>query len=222
MPASHPHQNENSVHTSVIVVDARPMAADGMVRAISAARDLVVAGQCVRRDQISAACAAGTPDVAVVDLELYGRDPRAAVEGVHSLPAAARTRILLLCPDFQIERVAAALFAGAQNCISSLAGRAELVRAIRATCAGDLVVPKAWAKELAYRMVEMGRTPATLSAREIEVLRLAAVGLPAQTIANTLCISANTVRTHFQKIYGKLDTHSRSGAVATAIRDGLI
>jgi DNA-binding CsgD family transcriptional regulator len=65
-------------------------------------------------------------------------------------------------------------------------------------------------------------TPAELTAREIEMLQLAAGGLTAPDIAEHLVLSRHTVRTHFQNIYGKWSVTDRAAAVAEAFRRGLI
>jgi PAS domain S-box-containing protein len=61
-----------------------------------------------------------------------------------------------------------------------------------------------------------------LTAREIEVLQLAAEGLSAPRIAARLGVSPSTARTHLENIYVKLEISDRSSAVATALRLGLI
>lgn len=63
---------------------------------------------------------------------------------------------------------------------------------------------------------------ATLTRRELEVLELAADGLNAPAIAGSLTVSTATVRTHFSHIYDKLQVSERAGAVAKAMRLGLI
>ena len=62
----------------------------------------------------------------------------------------------------------------------------------------------------------------SLTARELEVLQLAADGLSSPRIAEELVVSPATVRTHFEHIYAKLEMHERAGAVAKALRLGLI
>ncbi len=61
-----------------------------------------------------------------------------------------------------------------------------------------------------------------LTAREIEVLALAAEGLPARRTAERLVVSHATIRTHFDNIYAKLGVSDKAAAVATAMRLGLI
>jgi DNA-binding CsgD family transcriptional regulator len=63
---------------------------------------------------------------------------------------------------------------------------------------------------------------AVLTPRERDVLQLAADGLSTPSIAEQLSVSRATVRTHFGNIYLKLDVKSRAGAVAKAMRLGLI
>lgn len=61
-----------------------------------------------------------------------------------------------------------------------------------------------------------------LTPRERDILQLAADGLSTPTIAEELCVSRATVRTHFGHIYIKLDVSSRAAAVAKGMRLGLI
>ena len=61
-----------------------------------------------------------------------------------------------------------------------------------------------------------------LSEREIEVLQLIAEGLTNQEIADRLCLSRNTVKVHTRNIYGKLDTHHRTQAIAKARALGIL
>jgi PAS domain S-box-containing protein len=73
---------------------------------------------------------------------------------------------------------------------------------------------------LGRRRDELGASP--LSARELEVLRLAAEGNSGPEIARKLFISPATVKTHFENIYEKLGVSDRAAAVAQALRTGLI
>ena len=62
----------------------------------------------------------------------------------------------------------------------------------------------------------------SLTPREVEVIQLAAYGLSGREIAGQLIVSPSTVKTHFNHIYEKLGVADRAGAVATALRLGLI
>jgi DNA-binding CsgD family transcriptional regulator len=67
-----------------------------------------------------------------------------------------------------------------------------------------------------------GEAAGPLTARELEVLQLAAEGNSTESIAAELVLSPGTVKTHFHHIYGKLGAQDRVSAVATALRVGLI
>jgi DNA-binding CsgD family transcriptional regulator len=67
-----------------------------------------------------------------------------------------------------------------------------------------------------------GEPVPVLTAREREVLQLAAEGLSGPGIAKRLVVSPGTVKTHFENVYEKLGVHHRAGAVARALRLGLI
>jgi DNA-binding CsgD family transcriptional regulator/PAS domain-containing protein len=64
--------------------------------------------------------------------------------------------------------------------------------------------------------------PPRLTPRELQILQLVSVGNAAPQIAESLAISASTVKTHMEKIYRKLDVSDRAAAVATALRLGVI
>ncbi|MBI3450103.1 MAG: PAS and helix-turn-helix domain-containing protein [Acidobacteria bacterium] len=64
--------------------------------------------------------------------------------------------------------------------------------------------------------------PASLTGREIEVLRLLSQGVSTEKIADSLFISVSTVRNHVQHILGKLDVHSKLEAVSLALRNRII
>jgi two-component system nitrate/nitrite response regulator NarL len=66
------------------------------------------------------------------------------------------------------------------------------------------------------------RRPLSLTARELEILRLLADGRPQREIAEGLVISPKTVGTHIERILGKLGVHSRAQAVAFAYREGIV
>ena len=71
--------------------------------------------------------------------------------------------------------------------------------------------------------MEASRLPhPPLTRRELEVLQLAADGGSVDEIAAALVLSPGTIRTHLASIYGKLGARSRTAAVATALREGLI
>jgi DNA-binding NarL/FixJ family response regulator len=83
--------------------------------------------------------------------------------------------------------------------------------------------PTGWAEDESSRVdAREPEAPASLTPRELDVLQLAAKGRTGPRIAGELMVSPTTVKTHFENIYTKLGLGDRAGAVAHALRLGLI
>ena len=98
---------------------------------------------------------------------------------------------------------------------------------VRAVAEGESVLHPAIAAKVFKRYTSPGRAPAQeevdrLSNRESEVLALAARGLSNKMIARELSLSDRTVQVHLSNIFGKLGVASRTEAVITALRRGLL
>ena len=109
------------------------------------------------------------------------------------------------------------LDAGAMGFVLKDAPLEDLMRAIEMVADGGVYVDPA----LAGVFVD-SRGTGRLTPREREVLRLAADGLSSEKIGQRLFLSPQTVRGHVGNAMGKLQAHTRTQAVATALRDRLI
>jgi DNA-binding NarL/FixJ family response regulator len=206
---------------TVLIAEARSMAADTMVRSVKRAHGLVLSGRCASPAEVAAACASTPPDVAVLDMSLYEGDAYKAVTCLHE--QAALAKVLLLTAELDTEHLARALMAGAENCISDCVDQRAFVVAVRATADGTSVVAPTLERSVARLIIELQVADnRRLSVREIDVMRLASKGLSVSDIAAQLFISANTTRTHLQRSYRKLGAVNRTGAVAAAMRRGML
>lgn len=113
---------------------------------------------------------------------------------------------------------------GGRGWVSRAAGAEELAVALRAVAAGFVVVEpglvRAADEEGSEDGVPSGGGP--LTPRELEVLGWLALGLPNKAIALKLGISEHTVKFHVGSVLSKLDAGSRTEAVTTAARRGLL
>jgi DNA-binding NarL/FixJ family response regulator len=152
------------------------------------------------------------PDAAVLDYRM----PRlAGTELVREVLAAAPgTRIVVYTADGGEELAAGALAAGAAGVVLKEAPLADLARALEAVLAGGTYLDPA----LAQRDAKAAR----LTEREHDVLELLAEGLGHAEIGKRLGIGSETVRTHLRKACERLESSTRTQAVATALRLGLI
>jgi DNA-binding NarL/FixJ family response regulator len=118
--------------------------------------------------------------------------------------------------------------AGCCGCVRSDATLADLLGAIQNVCCGRVAcspylaaLVSARIRELSHDLTGSAETPA-LTAREIQVLRLAARGLSNKEIAQQLRIWVETVKTHLHNVYARLGVRTRRAAMAKALRLGLI
>ena len=160
-------------------------------------------------------------DVLVADI-----DGREAERDVRHLADLFALPAVFMAPSDATPRIGMRDIEAGEAWISREASGAELSAAIQAAAAGFLVLDPAFAPavvEEPARDAADGAAPTTpLTACELDVLRWLAVGLPNKAIALTLGISEHTVKFHVGSVLAKLDARSRTEAVTTAARAGLL
>jgi two-component system nitrate/nitrite response regulator NarL len=161
------------------------------------------------------------PDIVVVDARI-GRIP-----GAELIATGTRERIgasfVVLSAQLDDDLVYDTFAAGAAAYLSKEMDRDEILDAVMTVAAGGVVIAPAVQSGLIreLRRRDVLQRP-RLSARELEVLALAAEGLSTRQIAGSLHLSPATVRTHLQKTYEKLGVADRTSAVVVALRRGLL
>ena len=204
----------------VIVVDDHPIVRQGLVSVLGDEDDLEVVGEASSGREAVALAARLQPDVMLLDLEMPDLD---GVEAIPQLLAAKPGLGILVFTAYDTdERVLGAVRAGARGYLLKGASADEIARGIRTVYSGgSYLEPRVASKLLAE--VSSPRTRGTgLSAREREVLRLVAEGLPTKQIALSLSISERTVKFHINSIFHKLGADNRAQAVALAAQRGLL
>lgn len=163
-----------------------------------------------------------SPDVVLVDLGLPGVS---GAEGIRLLKAKKPNLPFLVLSVYDDDhRIFEAICAGACGYLLKKTPPAKLLECIQETVAGGAPM----SPEVARRVVDLFRTvrpPAQanygLTAHELRLLRLLVEGHNYKTAAAEIGVSINTVSFHMRRIYEKLQVHSKSEAVAKALRDGL-
>ena len=123
------------------------------------------------------------------------------------------------------EDVFAAIKGGAMGVLLKDSPPDNLLQAVRTVYAGDSALHPAIARTL---MLELKRPPALaqgqepLTARELDVLRCLARGMPNREIANELSVSTRTVTTHVRHILDKLHLENRTQAALYAVEHGIV
>lgn len=166
------------------------------------------------------------PQVVLMDLAMPDLDGISATGEILAL--SADTRVIVISPIAVDAEVEAAVLAGACGFLLKDAPVTEFVAAIQAAAAGDSwLAPRAAAAVLDklrrdhIEPLETLDTADTLSARELEVLKLVARGLENSQIAEELCISPRTAKNHLSNVLAKLGMSNRVQAAIYAVRHGL-
>ena len=166
--------------------------------------------------QAVAAAAELQPDVVLLDYRMPGRSSVELLRGTAAAAPAAAVAVYTADADERV--VVDALGAGAKAVVLKEAPLPDLLRALASVLAGGSYVDPA----LGALSVARARRTTPLTERETAVLTLLAEGCTYEEIGATLSIGAETVRTHLQKACARLGASTRTQAVATAIRQGLI
>ena len=206
---------KNDTRQCLIADDHPAMAA--AVSALIAQHGFDVIGPATDGLRAVALAVEARPDVALVDYRM----PRlGGAELVARLRAEVpETPVLVYTAEADDRLVRDALAAGACGIVLKEAPLADLVRALETVVAGRSYIDPALARTA---VMPQAASRSTLTARELDVLRLLADGLSHEEIGHRLSISSETVRTHVRKAAVRLGAATRTQAVATALRNGLI
>lgn len=202
----------------VLLVDDHPVVRSGVAALLGGEASIEVVGAAATGEEALQLVEELAPDVVLCDLRLgEGLDGVGVTEAVRRRPDPPS--VLILTTYDNDSDIARAVLAGAAGYLLKDAQPEDIVRGIADAVAGRLVL----SSDLEGRVVErMSKGVPTLSARELDVLRLVAEGLTNRDIARQLFISEGTVKTHLVHAFAKLDADSRTAAVAAARRHGLL
>jgi DNA-binding NarL/FixJ family response regulator len=206
----------------VALCDDHAVVRSGLSRIVADQADLEVVGEAGTAEEAVAVARSERPDVFVMDLGLPGTS---GIEATRQVVAVSpKTAILVLTVHDDVAYLRKAFEAGAQGYLVKDAADVELVLAIRKVAAGqEYVHPRLGAALL--RPAAAGRAGGPggdLSERELEVLRLVALGYTNSEIATELYVSVRTVETHRAHVQQKLGVKARADLVRYARQHGLL
>lgn len=210
----------------MLVVDEVPLLASGIAAVLEKQTDLRVQRAMPDPSRLATAAIECDATVAVVGISANAADWLRACARLRRRQPGVRL-VVLVDPGAGLD-VGDVVRAGAIGMLLRTADEGQLVAAVTAARHG-----RGWvAPEVAGAMMQAlssamsrgeARSPASgLSTRELDVLRLVAEGLSNRDVALRLHISENTVKNHLRSVHDKLGVTSRTEAVVTAVRNGLL
>ena len=205
----------------VVVVDDHPITREGLKTAFEMSDEVTVVGEAASGEDAIIVVDELRPDVVFMDVRMPGMSGiEAAAAIVASQP---EVKVIVFTVDESRASVADAIRTGVSGYILKDVGADELVKAARLAMEGKAVIhPALTTTFLEETRLAERETPSPLSEREVEILQRVAFGASTREVADQLGISANTVKTHVERIFEKLKANDRAQAVAIAVRRGLI
>ncbi len=163
------------------------------------------------------------PDLALCDIGLPGMS---GLEGIKILKQRhPDMQIIMLTVYNDDERIFDALCAGASGYLLKKTPPAQILEALKETVAGGAPMSPEVARKVIRLFREIRppeRADYQLTGHEIRILKLLAEGMSYKSVAAALSVSVKTISFHLQKVYQKLQVHSKNEAVAKALRNRLI
>lgn len=211
---------ENPPVTTVVLADDHTIVRSGLRRLLEAGHEFEVLAEAGDVPESIRKVLAYKPDVLVLDLSMPGGPSLAAIPDIRA--ASPDTAIVVLTMEDEPRFAREALRVGALGFVLKEAADTELVQAVRAAAAGlRYLNPQLGALIASQPDVPPG-PPDNLSAREVEVLKLVALGFTNAEISQKLYLSVRTVESHRAHIQRKTERATRAELVAYAREQGLL
>jgi DNA-binding NarL/FixJ family response regulator len=216
-------QQPPSAVVKVAIIEDRREIREGLATLIDMTGGFRCTGRYGSVEDALVKIASDVPDVLLSDIGLPGMD---GIEGVRILKGRYPNLLVLMLSVYDDdERIFDALCAGATGYLLKKTPPARLIESLNDVVAGGAPM----SPEVARRVVTLFRdfrppkhADYDLTPHETRLLKLLVEGHNYKTAAFELNVSVNTVSFHLKKIYEKLQVHSKSEAVAKALRDHLI
>jgi len=208
---------------AILLVDDHEMLRDGLRALLESEPDMVVVGEAGTAAQGIQLARSLEPDIIVMDLNL---PDMSGIEAIAEIRQENQTsRIIVLSMHSRREFVLPAIEAGCDGYVPKSSAHTSLLEAIRVTLRGDRYLHPTVATVLMKTFSE-GRSDAemlaSLSERELTVLRLTVMGYNSREIGDQLVISPRTVDTYRYRIMEKLGLEHRAELVKFALRVGVL
>jgi two-component system response regulator DesR len=198
----------------VLLADDEHLIRGAVAALLAMEDDIEIVGQAATGAEAIAAARALRPDVAVIDLQMPDLD--GVTVAARLLTEAPDCRTMIVTSHGRPGHLKQALAAGVRGFLPKTVSADDLAMVVRTVYGGGRYVDP----QLAAEAISAGDSP--LTAREADVLQLAAEGAPVEEIARRASLSAGTVRNYLSSAAGKLNAANRHEAARIARKHGWI
>jgi len=209
----------------VLLVDDHAVVVKGLQFFLRMQSDIEVVGEAVNGKDALRMMPELKPDVVLMDLLMPEMNGIEATKRIRQ--DYPETKVIMLTSFSEQDQVLPAIKAGANGYLLKDVQPDELVEAIRGVYHGKAQLHPRVTEQLMTHLADNGADPAednqieSLTPRELEVLRLIALGKSNKEIAAEVHITEKTVKTHVSNLLAKLGLHARTQAAIYAIKHGL-
>jgi DNA-binding NarL/FixJ family response regulator len=221
-----PHAGCTVGPVRLVLVDDHEMVIEGLKAMLAAFADRVqVVGQAVGAENALSVADDVDPDIVLCDVRMQGASGLDLCLALRERDPQRKVVMLSVYEDEQY--LFQALRVGACGYLLKSISSDDLVRQLELAHRGETVIDPGMAARAADTAARLQRDefwPGArqgLTQRESEILSYMVSGLSNRGIANKLVIGEETVKSHLRSIYRKLGVSDRTGAVATALREGI-
>ena len=213
----------------ILIADDHAVLRTGLRMLLDAQPDMEVIGEASDGNEAVAQALASQPDLVLMDVAMSGGGGLEATQQIRQQAPGIRVLMLSMYDDESYLR--RALEAGASGYALKRAADTELLSAIRAVAQDEVYLHPALTRVLVSDLLKREASPSEaprpttlprLSEREVEVLRLVALGHTNQEIADTLVLSVKTVESYKGRLMEKLGLRGRAALVRYAVEAGLL
>lgn len=200
---------------SILVADDHPVVREGLVSIFNGSPSSSCVGQASGVEEAIEAWDRLQPDVGVFDLRMADGDAVSAITRIRKKYPEAR--ILVVSSFDGEEEVYRVMKSGARGYMLKDSSPESILEGVKAIHSGRRHLPSSLSDKLADRV-----GGSDLSPRETQMLTMAANGHSNASMSRELGISASTVKFHLNNAYSKLGVSSRTAAISTALKRGII